>query len=75
MRGVTRYVVVYRDGRALVGRSTLAELSGRPIPTIRVHCTVVDHEQGQALYDMEDALAALAAVPTRRRTPRVGLAA
>lgn len=70
-----RHVVVYQDGRALVGRRTLAELSGRPVPTIRVHCTVVDHQDGVALYDMEDALAALAAVPTRRRTPRVAVPA
>lgn len=72
---MTRYVVVYRAGRALVGRSTLAELSGRPAITIRVHCTVVDHEQGQALYDMEDALATLATVRTRQRGPRVGVPA
>lgn len=73
---MTRYVVVYRAGRALVGRSTLAELSGRPAITIRVHCTVVDHhDDGQALYDMEDALAVLDAVPTRRRAARVGIPA
>lgn len=70
-----RPVVVFRAGRALVGRATLAHLSGRPAITIRVHCTVVGHEQGAALYDMEDALAVLAAVPTRQRTPRVAVPA
>lgn len=69
---MTRYAVVYRDGRALVGRSTLAELSGRSVHTIRARCTVVAHHtDGQALYDMDDALAVLAAIPTRRRGRRV----
>lgn len=60
-----RHIVVYRDGRALIDRQTLAYLSGRSVHTVRAKCPVVDHRDGKALYDMEECAAILEAVPTR----------
>lgn len=64
---VVRHVVVYRDGRALIDRQTLALLSGRSVHTIRARCTVVEHRDGKALYDMEEAAAILDKLPKRNR--------
>ena len=60
-----RHVVVYRDGRPLVDRQTLAALSRRSVHTIRARCPVVGHEKGKALYDMEHCLVILAGIPAR----------
>ena len=65
--GEVRHVVVYREGRALIDRQTLALLSGRSVHTIRARCVVVDHMEGKALYDLEDAAAILDGLKTRQR--------
>lgn len=73
MPGVSkRHVVVYRGGRALLDRQTLALLTARSVHTIRARCTIAEHtEDGRALYDMEQAVTVLAAIPQRRRTQPV----
>jgi hypothetical protein len=62
-------IIIYRtDGRApLVDRQTLALVTGRSVNTIRARCTVAEHRDGRALYDLDQAEAVLNATPTRRR--------
>lgn len=64
-------VVVYREGRALLDRQTMAGMAGRSVHTVRAKCPVAEHHFGRAMYDMEACLALLDAVPTRR--PRAGV--
>lgn len=68
-------VVVYRKGRALLDRQTLAHVTSRSIHTIRAKCPISEHHLGRAMYDMEACLAVLEAVPTRRPRTRVDQAA
>lgn len=70
-----RHVVVYRDGRALVDRQTLAQLASRSVHTVRARCAVIDRAEGKALYDMEDALIVLSELPKRHRGTATGQAA
>lgn len=54
----------------LVDREALVALTGRSQNTIRLRCCVYTrHRTGRPLYDMERALARLAEIPTRQRTP------
>lgn len=69
-----RHVVVYREGRALVDRQTLAVLAGRSIHTIRARCPVVGHEKGKALYEMEHCLVILTGIPARQHARLLKLA-
>lgn len=62
-------VVLYRGGRALVDRASLARLFGRSEHTIRLRCPVAKHHQGRALYDVEQCHVILAAIPVRNRRP------
>ena len=63
-------VVIYRDGgqTRLVDRRTLAMVTGRSVHTIRLRCSIATyHDDGRALYDLDQAQQVLAAIPTRRR--------
>lgn len=52
--------------RVLIDRRTLARVTQRPIGTIRARCEVVAyHHDQRALYDLNDARAALAVTPPR----------
>lgn len=64
-------VVVYRDGKALLDRQTMAHIASRSVHTIRAKCPISEHHLGRAMYDMEACLSILAAIPTRR--PRTGV--
>lgn len=64
-------VVVYRDGIALLDRQTMAHLADRSVHTIRAKCPIAEHHLGRAMYAMEECLAILAAIPTRRPRDRV----
>lgn len=61
-------VVVRRGDRVLMDREALAQWTGRPVRTIRQHCTVTDRgDHGRALYDAEAGAALLRTIPARRR--------
>jgi hypothetical protein len=60
-------IVHLPGGRSLVDRQTLALVTGRSVNTIRARCEVTEHRDGRALYDLDQAQAVLAAIPTRRR--------
>lgn len=62
-------IVLAKADPVLVDREALIHLTGRSKHTIRLRCTVVRYSRGRALYAMEEAVATLAAIPTRR--PRV----
>lgn len=64
---MSEHVIIKEPGRVLIDRQTLAVLSGRSVHTIRARCPIVEHRDGRALYDMEQADAILKAIPTRRR--------
>lgn len=68
-------VVVYREGRALLDRQTMADMAGRSVHTVRAKCPIAEHHLSRAMYDMEACLALLDAVPTRRPRARVDQAA
>jgi hypothetical protein len=64
-------VVVYREGKALLDRQSMAHVAGRSVHTIRARCPIAEHHLGRAMYDMEDCLAILEAIPTRRPRAQV----
>lgn len=64
-------LVVYEKERTLIDRQTLALLTGRSIHTIRARCPIATHQDGRALYDMEQTAAILEAIPTRQKRPSV----
>lgn len=66
-----RHVVVYREGRSLVDRQTMAQVAERSVHTVRAKCPIAEHHLGRAMYDMEVCLVLLAAIPTRRVRARV----
>lgn len=65
-----RNVIIYERRRTLIDRQTLAHLAGRSVHTVRARCPIAEHRGGRALYDLEQAAAILADVPTRRRHHR-----
>ncbi|SDZ55319.1 hypothetical protein SAMN05216215_109719 [Saccharopolyspora shandongensis] len=64
-------IVRYRDGRALVDRSSLAKLTGRSVHTIRGTCPIADRDRstGRPLYDAQQCAQILATIPARDRQP------
>lgn len=60
-------IVLTHADPVLVDREALIHLTGRSRHTIRLRCKVVRYSRGRALYDMEQALATLEAIPTRGR--------
>lgn len=68
-------VVVYREGRALLDRQTMADMAGRSVHTVRAKCPIAEHHLGRAMYDMEACLSILDKVSTRRPRAAVDQAA
>lgn len=60
-------VVVYRDERAYVDRSTLARLTGRSEHTIRLRCPVARRRGKTPLYDCFAEVERLSTIPQRNR--------
>lgn len=61
-------IVLTRLDPILVDREALAMITGRSVHTIRFRCKVERyHYSGRPLYALEDEVARLARIPTRRR--------
>lgn len=60
-------IVLTKRERVLVDREALAMVTRRSVHTIRFRCEVVSHRDGRPLYDLEQEVARLAAIPTRQR--------
>lgn len=60
-------IVLSHHDPVLVDREALVALTGRSEHTIRLRLTPVKYRHGRAMYDMEQAVATLDTIPTRRR--------